>query len=1001
MEREGAKDSHLHHRPVVLLTLLGVCVSTIVLIVLLRGEQSVEPLSSADREQLEEKAWAALISGRDEEAEHLANRVLEHFPESNRALLCAGQATYRLQEYDRCLDYYRRVVSNGSDASRTARCLMADVLFFIKHRVSEAEVTLKSVLREDEDHGFANQSIGVLYLWMGRRRLAYQHLLRAIANDCATQTNLVHTGWSAGLFGQRRFVDACRRVEPENASILLGIARRESRANRPGIALQLIREALQLDSADLEIQANCGRLLLHLNRLPELAKWHAALPVNADSSADIWFVRGSWLRHQNQTEAAARCFWECVRRDPDHDKGNYQIGRSLSALGRTEESTPFLQRSRNLAELNLTCANVDSGSDSMAMLLKAARLTESLGRLWEAFGWYQLAVEKNANHGFAARKRDALASQVSKAGYNHLESLAVLTQSIDLSHVALPGWAQSAKAVQPVTSVAPGQAVICFRDDARSAGVHFLYENADDPNETGMRMSETLGGGIAVLDYDRDGWPDLYFSQGGEFPPKQEQEQRQSRDQLFRNSGDGTFLNLTAQSGLGDTNFTHGVTVGDYDSDGWPDLYIANVGRNRLYHNNGDGTFVDVSNEASILTGKWTVSCLLADLDGDTHPDIYDVNYLRGNDPLTQLCTNAQGLKRACAPSIYDAEFDQLLLNDGQGGYRNISDSSGINIKNGKGLGIVAADFDGSNTLDVFVANDTVANFFFTRQSADGSENPFFNEQGLVSGLAYDQSGNGQASMGVAADDVDGDGRLDLFVTNFFKEFNTLYLQGSTYGFEDTTSNSGLGDPGFQKLGFGTQFLDADLDGWPDLVVANGHIDDFTHQRTPFRMSPQAFRNTGSGHFQEMQPESLGPYFGRKLVGRCLAKLDWNRDGKEDFVVSHLFDPVALLTNTTQTDNHWFALQLSGTDSNRDAIGTTVTVETAGRKIVKQLTCGSGYAASNQRRILVGLGEHERIAALRVRWLSGNEQVFHNIAADREYLLVEGMDALLTLGVAD
>ena len=166
-------------------------------------------------------------------------------------------------------------------------------------------------------------------------------------------------------------------------------------------------------------------------------------------------------------------------------------------------------------------------------------------------------------------------------------------------------------------------------------------------------------------------------------------------------------------------------------------------------------------------------------------------------------------------------------------------------------------------------------------------------------------------------------------------------------------------------------------------------------------MSPQAFRNTGSGHFQEMRPESLGPYFERKLVGRSLAKLDWNRDGKEDFVVSHLFDSVALLTNTTQTDNHWLALQLSGTRSNRDAIGTTVTVETAGRKIVNQLTSGSGYAASNQRRMLVGLGRHERITELRVHWLSGNDQVFHNIAADREYLLVEGMDSLLPLAVAD
>ena len=314
------------------------------------------------------------------------------------------------------------------------------------------------------------------------------------------------------------------------------------------------------------------------------------------------------------------------------------------------------------------------------------------------------------------------------------------------------------------------------------------------------------------------------------------------------------------------------------------------------------------------------------------------------------------------------------------------------------GLGIVAADFEGNGRIGLFIANDAFPSFFFQNVSETKGGVPRFSEQGALVGLAVDGNGHVRACMGIAAGDANGDGLLDLFVTNFLNESNTLHIQNPPGVFHDETARFGLREPSLTKLGFGTQFLDVDCDGALDLVVANGHVYDLSAKGTPYRMRPQLFRNLGDvGRFRE--ETSAGPYFEQLLLGRGLARFDWNRDGLEDFVVSHLDSPATVLTNTTQSAGHYLAVHLSGRIGSRDAVGAIVEVKTTKQSVVRQMTAGDGYKASNQRRLHFGLGADDEPVELLVRWPGGQVSTFSQVSIDCEILLIEGSTNIVPLNV--
>jgi hypothetical protein len=534
-----------------------------------------------------------------------------------------------------------------------------------------------------------------------------------------------------------------------------------------------------------------------------------------------------------------------------------------------------------------------------------------------------------------------------------------------------------------------------FVESTDAAGIDFTYFNGDDLASKGMHIHQTLGGGIAVIDYDGDGWPDLHFTQGAR--EAMIEADADHIDRIYRNLGNGRFLDVTPAAGVGDDRYSQGATVGDYDNDGFPDLFVSNIGKSRLYRNNGDGTFTDCTLAAGIALNHWSTSCLLADLNGDGFADLYDVTYIRGTEAFHLKC--GDDLARACTPLGFPGENDHLLLNLGDGTFRDVSDEAGLASVTGKGLGILAADFERSGQLSLIVANDTEMNFYLTNLTGQRGALPLFEERGVANGLAFNRDGMTQANMGIAADDCNGDGLLDLFITTFYKEAKTLRLQQPGQMFVDMTREANLRDASFDTLGFGTQFLDGELDGLPDLVVANGHVDDYTHKGLPFEMRPHYFRNIGHCRFIEPPAETLGPYFEARHVGRSLVRFDWNRDGREDFAVSHLNTPVALVTNATQGAGHSLTVRLVAVNSARDGIGAIVTLQAGDFTRVRELTAGDGYFASNQRELVFGLGDHEKVDSLVVQWPSGKQQHFADIAVDRQYLLIENREAPVALYV--
>lgn len=534
------------------------------------------------------------------------------------------------------------------------------------------------------------------------------------------------------------------------------------------------------------------------------------------------------------------------------------------------------------------------------------------------------------------------------------------------------------------------------RFEVADVGIDFRYFNSPDPATPGMRMFEFTGGGVGVLDYDADGRPDLYFPQGCRWPP--DPGQREFLDRLYRNRGD-RFVDCTAEAVLVEPGFGQGLACGDFDGDGFGDVYVANVGANRLFRNNGDGTIADVTGSSGALEGAlaeaWTVSAVLADVNGDSLPDLFDVNYVEGEGVYDRICDH-DGVRRVCSPTAFEGQRDRLLLNRGDGTFADVSRIAGIDAPDGTGLGVVAADFDRDGRLSLFVANDEQANHFYSNETRSPGHPPRFRERAVELGLAFDASGRRQACMGVAAGDADGDGRLDLFVTNYVDESNTLYRQVMGGLFADDSRPAGLTEPSLAMLGFGTQFLDADLDGREDLVVANGHVDDFTHKGYAYRMRPQFFRNVG-GRFVEQPAEALGPFFAGEWLGRGLARLDWNGDGKDEFAVSHLDDPSVLLTNVTAPTGASLSVRLVATRSARDGIGGTVEISVTGGRLVRQLTAGDGYAASNERKLVFGLGAADRAESVSVRWPSGKVETFADLAAGAEWLIVEGRGRPLRL----
>jgi hypothetical protein len=541
-------------------------------------------------------------------------------------------------------------------------------------------------------------------------------------------------------------------------------------------------------------------------------------------------------------------------------------------------------------------------------------------------------------------------------------------------------------------SLAPlARADDAFADVTEKAGIRFLHVNGAVLGR--KHLYESMIGGAGWIDFDGDGFLDLYIVQGhgdpdGAFSPGKES------DVLYRNRGDGTFEDVTARAGMGDHGYGCGIAVGDIDNDGDSDAYVTNVGPNTLYRNDG-GVFKDITREAGVECPVWSSSAAFADVNADGLLDLYVANYLLYDPRVHGACTgNPRKIPGYCHPNKFEGVPDSLFLNLGDGKFQDISRSSGVAVAGpmiGKGLGVLPTDFDGDGRVDFFIANDSVPDLLW--RNLGGNK---FEDVALEAGVALNGAGKATASMGIDGGDVNGDGIIDYVVTNFSEEADTLFLGEPGGFFHDASARSGIAEITYLPLAFGVRFVDYDLDGDLDLYIACGHILDNIEELHPgtnlrYMQTTQLLANDGRGNFHDVSAES-GAWFREAIVGRAAAFADYDNDGDLDAFIVNLAQRGVLLENR-QSGNHWVGLVVRGNGpSNRDGYGARIDLKVSGREVLIPLEVRSAasYLSANDARQSVGLGPDGAPEWARVRWPDGLRETFRSLRRDAYNLLERG-----------
>ncbi|MEP7304994.1 MAG: CRTAC1 family protein [Acidobacteriota bacterium] len=533
---------------------------------------------------------------------------------------------------------------------------------------------------------------------------------------------------------------------------------------------------------------------------------------------------------------------------------------------------------------------------------------------------------------------------------------------------------------QSPKKAASSQTPVVFQNVAAASGVAFSHTNGASSEK---HIVETMGSGGLLFDYDGDGWLDVFLVDGGSLVDATVAGQARSR--LFHNRGNGTFDDVTQSAKIEHFGYGMGACAADYDNDGHQDLFLTNFGPNVLYHNHGDGTFTNVTQAAGVGSSLLSTSCAFADIDNDGWLDLFVTNYVdpEGN---KKVCGDSR-TRAYCRPDVYKGAPNLLYRNNGDGTFTDVTRSSGVYRTDGKGLGVVFGDYDNDGRADFFVANDLVPNFLYHNEGR-GS----FREVGLLAGVAVASDGRPRAGMGTDFGDYDGDGQLDLVVTNFEMENHNLYRNLGRGLFADATLPSGVGAATLRFLGFGAVFLDYDNDGSLDLAIANGHVlDNTSHFQSASKYAQRKLllRNDGHGRFTDLAAEA-GPGFSLEKVGRTLVAGDIDNDGDLDLLVTNNGQPADLLRNDGGNRGHAVLVRLIGRTSNRDGIGARLRAAVGPQIQTREIKAGSSYLGQNDLRAHFGIGQAKAIDRLEVRWPSGHVDVVEHLDADAIITLTEG-----------
>jgi len=834
----------------------------------------------------------------------------------------------------------------------------------------------------------ARSSLQGFYYMLGWQNL-YRRELRLQAEQERDPSGALRLLWgfdhdALPVTAMRDALEEARRLVPEDDRVWLALANLATRTGRLDDARTLLAQCRQTRPDDPYVwlaQLDWARAS---ERRDEVLRAAGHLPATRLSQGQVLALH-AWLAAQEGDRRGERSALEkLIKLEPG----------SASALERLADLAAQVGETNRVAQLRQRKAAFDAARDHYHVLVnlpdspkraaELARAAEAVDRLFDAKLWWSLAARVDP-----ASQAEA-ASALARLPQPDPEPAAGAGTLAELLGPA----GQKRRTETSLTAITD---VPQFIDDARSRGIVFSFDNGQTDHR---HLPESMSGGVGLLDFDGDGWLDIYAVQGGPFPPHTDRPPL-FRDRLFRNTGDGHFEDATVSSGLAGLagGYGHGVAVGDYDNDGRPDLLVTRWRSYALYHNVGKGRFEDLTATAGLGGGRdWPISAAWADLDNDGDLDLYVCHYLKYDPETTPVCRFRNNPENVpCDPRSFPGLPDHVFRNDA-GHFVDVTDQAGIVDRDGRGMGVVAADLDGDGKIDLFVANDTTANYFFRNRGGFR-----FTEQAHESGLATNAAGGYLAGMGVACGDFDGDGKLDLAVTNFLGESTTLYHNHGGGLFSDRTDAAGLAAPTRFVLGFGLAALDANNDGRLDLAQANGHIGDY-RPSNPYAMPAQLFLGEGAGKLREVSERAGQPWQVLRLA-RGLATGDFDNDGRVDIVLVSENAPLALFHNQLEAGNqnagstaaHFLTLELEGSASNRDAVGAHVAVTVAGKTQVADRFGGGSYLSAGDKRLHFGLGSKEVADLVEVIWPSGRRDRYERLAADTGYRIREGGAAPMPL----
>jgi len=948
-----------------------------------------------NRESALAEAGRLLSSGQTQQAIAELQRVLVSDPEDAEVLFRLANAQASLGELSTAVELLGAIPEDHPQAGLAALGQAADWSMQLQ-RFDEAERLYRKVLGRAPEAAVVHRQLAFLYNRQGRRHEAFAHLQQLCRLGNVQQDEL----HAMMVLGHAIFDDPNSKTPRKKAYFPIGPAA-EARmlytASRYQDALAVLDPAVRAGEVPPSILAFYGLLAIESQDDQRFQWWLARADASVQQYAEYWSAIGTYLLNQRKFSEAIRAFAESLNRDPTDIASMRRINQSLTALGELEAAEKWIDRYVVQRDVTLASNAIgESATPSVESYRTVAEGLDKLNRPLEAMTWRLFeAFQRKASREeveILNQQRMALAGS-EQAFPDESERMCGLSRDQyplpeleipELSDVSLP----AAGDVPTDTYAVP-----VFKNVANEMGLVHDYQIASGPQLYRFALYQSLGGGAAALDYDLDGGIDLYLAQGSGDPPGLV---GKLSNLLYRNVA-GQFEEMTTASGTGDRRYSVGVTAGDWNQDGFDDLVVANIGNKVLLLNNGDGTFRRQEFDSDPSLDVLVSSVALGDVTGDALPDIVSLHYVEDNTMLKRPELSENGDVLTVSPASFVPGVDRIAVNDGKGGLDTEKVSESAQAPS-TGLGVVIADWNGQPGNEIFVGNDVRPNHLWSRVSSSPAEATgpngialesdtpgMWQDVAALTGCAHGSGGVSTASMGIAVADFDGNGQRDIHITNFYQEPVSLFMNRGG-SFEDRCVQYRLHRDSSSVLGFGCQSMDYNNDGRPDVAVTNGNIEKAPGE--PLQQSPQLFVNLGS-RFQLAEVQDASGYWQGAYLGRGMTRLDFNHDGKQDFLITHLDSPTALMMNQTETPNHWLAVQLVGTASERNAIGAQVDVHLSDRILSHWIVGGDGYLSRNQPTVNFGLGTADKVSQLVVTWPSGEKQTYSNPEIDQYLLLIE------------